>query len=542
MPLAKPGGEAPSSRAQQALAAFVRQEFRSPVAAIIGYLDFLLADAHSNTLEGAVSDLQHMRLAATHLDEMVNRLVDRSGVDHREKGEDRGALHSRLRHDLRTPLNAIKGYGELLIEEARDGEHDAVLPDLERVLDLTNRLLGQFDRLLELAGISEDRRELVDEDSRLAAEIVDRVLATVKPIEADDAAERPLVSSRLLVVDDTAADRELLSRRLQRDGHEVVAADTGERALELLGEGGFDLVLLDLMLPGMSGFEVLSQLKSGIHTRAIPVIMISALDEIDSAVRCIEAGAEDYLSKPFNPVVLRARVGACLERKRLHDRERAITTELRVEKERSEALLLQILPRRIVERMRTGEMLIADHIADATILFSDLVNFTALSRNLAPQETVKLLDLLFSRFDALAERAGLEKIKTIGDGYMIAGGVLEPRRDHAEAMAEIALAMHVAAADTSHALGMLSAPLRLRIGLHTGPLVAGVIGTQKFVYDVWGDTVNTASRMEKYGAPGRVHVSAATRGRLGDKFRFEARDQLEVKGKGTMETFFLDPL
>ena len=542
MPLAKPGGEAPSSRAQQALAAFVRQEFRSPVAAIIGYLDFLLADAHSNTLEAAVSDLQHMRLAATHLDEMVNRLVDRSGVDHREKGEDRGALHSRLRHDLRTPLNAIKGYGELLIEEARDGEHDAVLPDLERVLDLTNRLLGQFDRLLELAGISEDRRERVDEDSRLAAEIVGRVLATVKPIEGGDAAERPLVSSRLLVVDDTAADRELLSRRLQRDGHEVVAADTGERALELLGEGGFDLVLLDLMLPGMSGFEVLSQLKSGIHTRAIPVIMISALDEIDSAVRCIEAGAEDYLSKPFNPVVLRARVGACLERKRLHDRERAITTELRVEKERSEALLLQILPRRIVERMRTGEMLIADHIADATILFSDLVNFTALSRNLAPQETVKLLDLLFSRFDALAERAGLEKIKTIGDGYMIAGGVLEPRRDHAEAMAEIALAMHVAAADTSHALGMLSAPLRLRIGLHTGPLVAGVIGTQKFVYDVWGDTVNTASRMEKYGAPGRVHVSAATRGRLGDKFRFEARDQLEVKGKGTMETFFLDPL
>jgi len=541
-PLAEPGDEAPSSRAQQALAAFVRQEFRSPVAAIIGYLDFLLADARASTLEDAVSDLQHMRLAATHLDEMVNRLVERSGVDHRETGEDRVALHSRLRHDLRTPLNAIKGYGELLIEEARDGEHDAVLPDLERVLDLTNRLLGQFDRLLELAGISDDRHERVDEDSRLAAEIVGRVLATVKPIEADDAAERPLISSRLLVVDDTAADRELLSRRLQRDGHEVVTADTGETALELVAASGFDLVLLDLMLPGMSGFEVLSQLKSDVHTRAIPVIMISALDEIDSAVRCIEAGAEDYLSKPFNPVLLRARVGACLDRKRLHDRERAITNELRAEKERSEALLLQILPRQIVERMRAGEMLIADHIPDATILFSDLVNFTALSRDLAPQETVKLLDLLFSRFDELTERAGLEKIKTIGDGYMIAGGVLEPRRDHAEAMAEIALAMHDAAADTSRTLGMLSAPLQLRIGLHTGPLVAGVIGTQKFVYDVWGDTVNTASRMEKYGAPDRVHVSAATRGRLGDKFRFEARDQLEVKGKGTMETFFLDPL
>ena len=541
-PLAGPGGDAPSSRTQQALAAFVGQEFRSPVAAIIGYLDFLLADVRASTLKDAVADLQRMRLAATHLDDMVNRLVDRSDADHRETVEERLALHSRLRHDLRTPLNAIKGYGELLIEEAHDGEHDAVLSDLERVLDLTNRLLGQFDRLLELAGISEDRGEQADEESRMAAEIVSRVLATVRPIEADDAAERPLISSRLLVVDDTGADRELLSRRLQRDGHQVATADTGETALELLAEGGFDLVLLDLMLPGMSGFEVLSQLKSDPHTRSIPVIMISALDEIDSTVRCIEAGAEDYLSKPFNPVLLRARVGACLERKRLHDRERAITSQLRAEKERSEALLLQILPRPIVERMRAGETLIADHIPDATILFSDLVNFTALSRDLAPQEMVKLLDLLFSRFDKLAERAGLEKIKTIGDGYMVAGGVLEPRRDHAEAVAEIALAMHTAAADTSRILGMVTDPLWLRIGMHSGPLVAGVIGTQKFVYDVWGDTVNTASRMEKYGAPGRVHVSAATRGRLGDKFRFEARDQFEVKGKGMMETFFLNAL
>lgn len=532
--------EASSGRVQQAISAYVHQEFGAPVAAIIGYLDFLVSDARANALEGMVADLEQMRLAATQLTEMIERIVDWSGTHREEVEEDRSALHSRLRHDLRTPLNALKGYGELLLEEVRDSNRETVLPDLLRILDLTNRLLGQFDQLFELAGLGLDRRGQSAARSRQAADIVGRVLAAVKAVDGTDSGRRAGEASRLLVVDDTPAARELLARRLQRDGHDVVTTDTGERALDLLSGGGFDLVLLDLMLPGMTGFEVLCQIKSNPQTRGIPTIMISGLDEIDSAVRCIEAGAEDYLSKPVEPVLLRARVDASLERKRLHDREQTMIAELRAEKERSEALLLQILPAPIVGRMRGGEMLIADHIPEATILFSDLVSFTALARNLAPRDTVELLDLLFSAFDALAERSGLEKIKTIGDGYMVAGGVPEPRPDHAEAVAEIALGMHAAAETVSQALSGLGQPLRLRIGLHSGPLVAGVIGTHKFVYDVWGDTVNTASRMEKYGAPGRVHVSAATRALLGNKYRFEPRGLLDIKGKGEMETFFLD--
>ena len=186
--------------------------------------------------------------------------------------------------------------------------------------------------------------------------------------------------------------------------------------------------------------------------------------------------------------------------------------------------------------MRRGETVIADRVADATILFSDLVNFTALAARCSPEETVALLGEIFCRFDGLAARYGLEKIKTTGDGYMVAGGLPEPRPDHAAAVAEMALAMLEAVETAGDAVGE---QLQLRVGLNTGALIAGVLGTHKFVYDVWGDTVNTAKRMESYGLPGRVHVSAATHQALGEVFRFEPRGALEVKGKGSMETYFL---
>ena len=229
-------------------------------------------------------------------------------------------------------------------------------------------------------------------------------------------------------------------------------------------------------------------------------------------------------------MLLRARIAACLERKRLFD-------ELRIEQERSEALLLNILPRAVVARMRQGETVIADRIPEATVLFSDLVDFTGLSATLAPEETVKLLGLLFSQFDDLAVRCRLEPIKTIGDGYMVTSGVLERRPDGAIAVAEMGLSMLEI---TETAGTSFDGKLQLRIGIHTGgPMVAGVLGTHKLAFDVWGDAVNTAKRMETYGWPGRVHVSAATRQALGNAFRFEPRGPLDIKGKGPMETYFL---
>jgi class 3 adenylate cyclase len=212
-------------------------------------------------------------------------------------------------------------------------------------------------------------------------------------------------------------------------------------------------------------------------------------------------------------------------------------TDLRVEQERSEALLLNTLPRPIIDRLRCGETIIADRITEATILFCDIVEFTELADRMAPDRMIKVLGWLFASFDALAAQHGVEKIKTIGDGYMVAGGIPEPRADHAVAVARMALAMLEAAQETESVLGE---SLRLRIGLHSGPLIAGVIGTHKFAYDVWGDTVNTAKRIESTGLPDRIHVSATTRQMLGDCFCFEPRESVMIKGKGLMETYFLE--
>jgi class 3 adenylate cyclase len=264
--------------------------------------------------------------------------------------------------------------------------------------------------------------------------------------------------------------------------------------------------------------------------------MISALDEIDSIVRCIEAGAEDYIQKPFDPVLLGARIEASLERKRLRDRERAFTNELHAEKGKTESLLLNILPETILSRIRKGETAIADRFSDATILFADLVGFTSLADKNPPGRIVELLNGLFSAFDNLARSHKVEKIKTIGDAYMAAGGLPEEGPNHALSVAEMALGMIEAVQETGKCF---DDALQLRIGIHSGEVVAGLIGRHRSIYDVWGDTVNIASRLESTGLPNRIQISESTYERVKDTFTCELRGPVALKGKGTMLTYFL---
>jgi class 3 adenylate cyclase len=209
---------------------------------------------------------------------------------------------------------------------------------------------------------------------------------------------------------------------------------------------------------------------------------------------------------------------------------------LRAEQERSEGLLLNVLPAPIAARLKRGEAVIADGFAEVTVLFADLVDFTRRSQETSPERVVRLLDDLFSAFDRLAERHGLEKIKTIGDAYMVVGGLPEPRPDHAEAVADMALDLREEVARHRDPGGR---PLALRIGIDSGPVVAGVIGRRKFSYDLWGDTVNTASRMESHGVAGCIQVTERTWRRLRDRYRFERRGPVQVKGKGELVTWFL---
>ena len=341
----------------------------------------------------------------------------------------------------------------------------------------------------------------------------------------------------ILVVDDVNVDREILRGYLTRKGYQVSTAEDGLQALELMVSKPFDLVLLDILMPRLDGYQLLEKIKSDPKLSQIPVIMITTVDDIDSVIKCIEVGAEDYLTKPYNRVLLHARVEKCLEKKRLRDQEQLFLAKLQEEKDKSENLLLNIFPKSIADRLKDGHRSIVDQFTDVTVMFADIVNFTARSSKLDPQKLIEFLNEVFSNFDKMAHTHGLEKIKTIGDSYMVVGGIPDPTDNHAEAIADMALDIisaigHIAVNDTD--------PVSVRIGINTGPVRVGVIGTSKFSYDLWGETVNIASRMESHGIPGAIQVSESTYDLLQDKYIFEKRgEDIDVKGKGVMSTYLL---
>ena len=328
--------------------------------------------------------------------------------------------------------------------------------------------------------------------------------------------------SRILVIEDEPANIQTLSTLLKERGYNINIATNGRQGLEVLERIRPDLILLDIMMPEIDGFETCRRIKASTAWREIPIIFLTAKTDTADIVRGFELGAVDYVAKPFNAHELLARVNTHLTLDYLH-RE-------------NERLLLNVLPASIANKLKQQVGIIADRFDDVSVLFADIVEFTPLSARLSPTELIESLNRVFSGFDELADHHKLEKIKTIGDGYMVAGGLIEQNADHLAAMATMALAMHENVRKLNSEFGGLS----LRIGLQVGSVIAGVIGIRKFIYDVWGDTVNTASRLESHGAPGRTHVSEMVFERLQGRFAFEARGTIELKGRGSMNTYFLD--
>jgi adenylate cyclase len=341
----------------------------------------------------------------------------------------------------------------------------------------------------------------------------------------------------ILIVDDNEDNRYTLQMLLEADGHERIAsASGGNDAMTLIEKQKFSLVLLDMMMPDLNGDEVLRMIKSNPDTRDIPVVMISADTDTDKISKCIELGADDYLPKPFNPTILRARIGSVLRRESLRVLESEYVSKVEQEKRHSETLLRNILPPEIAIRLRNGES-IADHYEDATVLFADIVGFGKITARMKAYEIIGCLNLLFTEFDRLAEDVGVEKIKTIGDNYMAVAGIPTPRPNHARTATKLALDM-IKAAGRLHS--RLPVPFPIRVGLHSGPVMAGVIGTSRFAYDVWGDTVNIAARMEAASQPNRVLTSAATAKVLGGDFVLDGPQKITTKEERVLDAFFVD--
>jgi class 3 adenylate cyclase len=352
------------------------------------------------------------------------------------------------------------------------------------------------------------------------------------------AAVADVAPMHILVVDDLADNRDLLISLIDasRLGVCLEAAD-GRAAIDLLKRGErVDLILLDINMPGLNGYEVLQYLQGHRQYCNIPIIMVTAQNDRESAVHCIQAGASDYIAKPVEESLLRARVRNCLERKRLHDREADLLAAVQSEKDRSEALLFNILPRSVAERLKGGETRIADSLEMVTVLFMDLAGFTEFARRQRADDLVRFLDTLYAEFDRLSHLHGVEKIKTMGDGYMAVSGIASGQDDHAQRC----LAFGRAAIGATAELCRTAAPgLALRVGMCSGPVVAGVLGTLRSSFDIWGDTVNIAYRMQEHGQPDCILMAPASHALVAPLAGAERLPPISVKGVGEMEPWLV---
>ena len=361
-----------------------------------------------------------------------------------------------------------------------------------------------------------------------------------------------ILHGKVLIVDDQEVNVLLLERTLRGAGYVSITStmDPGE-VCELHLKNRYDLILLDLQMPGMDGFQVMEGLKEIEKGGYLPVLVITA--QPDHKLRALKAGAKDFVSKPLDLAEVLVRVYNMLEVRLLHLETKKLYDLVVTEQKVSERLLLNVLPQAIAERLKKQSTviadgllevigdsflpLIADSFPDVTVLFADIVGFTELFAGVNPEKLVVLLNEIFTAFDSIAENRGLEKIKTIGDAYMAVAGIPVPAADHVARAAHMALDM-IDALDAFNERNGYT--LQMRTGINSGAVVAGVIGKRKFIYDLWGDTVNTASRMESDGVAGRIQVTDSTRQRLGEPFILEKRGAIDVKGKGEMQTWFLN--
>jgi adenylate cyclase len=353
-----------------------------------------------------------------------------------------------------------------------------------------------------------------------------------------------ILKASILIVDDQAANVSLLEQMLRQAGYQNLSSTQDPAqvcALHRLHR--YDLILLDLLMPGLDGFKVMEGLKEIETGSYLPVLVITA--QPDHKLRALKAGAKDFVSKRFDLSEVLIRVYNMLEVRLLHLETKKLYDRVVAEQKVSERLLLNVLPHSIAERLKgrpevtadSFSELIADSFSDVTVLFADIVDFTRFSDGVSAEILVDVLNDIFTRFDKIADDRGLEKIKTIGDAYMVAAGLPVPVADHATRAAHMAF-------DMMEAMDRFNEhrnhKLQVRIGIDSGAVVAGVIGKRKFLYDLWGDVVNTASRMESHGVAGRIQVTDSTRRRLSEPFIFEKRGAIDVKGKGEMQTWFLN--
>ena len=506
----------------------LRHELRTPINHIIGYSELLLEVAEEQGHPEILADLEKIRAAGSELGALVNESLDVARLQ--------TALPdtTSLSRDLRTPLNTIVGYSELLEEEADEGGYADLLPDLQRIRTAGRHLLSQVHALLDLAeDLGEDAPRHPDDRSATTAPVAAVGIAARPPSVQPEQIrqDRPVVmAAKLLVVDDDEANRDMLSRRLERLGYQVALAENGREALDQIAEEPFDLILLDIVMPELDGYAVLLRLKADEARRHIPVIVLSASDELDTAVRCIELGAEDYLPKPIDAVLLRARIGACLEKKYLHDQElRHLETIERMAAELAEwnrtleqrvaeqtaqldrvGRLKRFLPSRLAETIvATGdETLLESHRRWISIVFCDLRGFTPFSETAEPEEVMDVLAEYHKAMGQLiSEHEGTVE-HFAGDGLMVVFNDPFEVSDPEVRAVRMAVQMRDRMGQLCRTWLRRDHELGFGVGITYGLATLGQIGYEgRLHYAAIGSIVNLAARLCGEAKDGQILAS-----------------------------------
>ena len=520
----------------------LRHDLKTPLNQIIGYGEMLLEDAEAAGSESVIAKLKQLLETARSCLDVQSRLLMRPVEE----------ITAQIWRELKIDQTVRTSFMSMLLSELRlepDAQESAAdLDKLSLAVSHLENLACEASVIWDRAGKAEESPDSAATESIIEAAQPEQS-ATIEVVAQPHAPpERNSQSpaARMLVVEDNEINRDMLNRRLEREGYSVTLAANGRQALEIMDREPFDLVLLDIMMPELDGFTVLQRMRANPRLKETAVIMISALDEIASVVRCIEMGAEDYLPKPFDPVLLRARIGALLERKRLRDEERlravrleAAFREADLQKQAAEQMLRNILPDKVASELQERGTVEPMYFEDVTIGFTDFVGFTRSTEHLAAEELVGLLHEYFTAFDRIMARYGLEKMKTIGDSYMFVSGMPERRPSHPVDAVLAALEMVEVVKNLGHSAAD-ACDWKVRIGLHSGPVIAGVVGIHKFAFDIWGDSVNFASRMESSSEANRVNLSERTYARVKDFVRCSARGRIKTKDGREVDMFFAD--
>lgn len=344
-------------------------------------------------------------------------------------------------------------------------------------------------------------------------------------------------TASILVVEDSPINQRQLQYLLNRQGYQVFVANNGKEALTLLEELRPDLILLDVVMPEMDGLALCRLLKADPRTHDTPIIFISSLDNTADKLSGFNAGGVDYITKPFQLSEVLARVTTHLKLRQLQQQLAENNRQLIKEKQKSESLLLNVLPARVAQELMEQGYCTPQYFPEVTVGFVDIVQFTAAASTLDPAFLISELNDLFTAFDRIIAAYQGERMKTIGDAYLFATGIPEPRADHSRTAALAALEMIDYLTDRNQRNPQ---QWQVRIGLHSGPVVGGIVGTKKYLYDIFGDTVNIAARLESLSEPMRINVSSAFCQGLGREFIFSCPMDVEMKGKGKQSTCFLE--